>query len=68
MSLGLDTAIETFLRSIGQSKLLLAFDRLKNLRFAPHREASKDVYGLMGQLAIKEEAAGKIRVFALVDV
>lgn len=67
-SLGLDLAIETFLRSIGQSKLLLAFNRLKDLKYAPHRDASKDVYGLMGQLAIKEEAAGKIRVFALVDV
>lgn len=67
-SLGLDTAIEDLLRAFNQSKLLLAFDRLKNLKYAPIREPSKDVHGLMGQLAVKEEAAGKIRVFALVDV
>jgi len=67
-ALGLDKHIETLLCVFKQSRLLLAFDRLKNTKYAPVSPPEKEDYPSMGQLATKEEAAGKIRVFALVDV
>lgn len=54
--------------NFGQIKLFLKFKFIKESTGLPIGEPLKDSYPSMGQLAIKEEAAGKVRVFALVDV
>jgi len=56
------------LRSFDQIKLFLRFNFIKESQVLPKYEPLKSDYPSLGQLAIKEEAAGKLRVFALVDV
>lgn len=71
VAVGLHEPLEALLASFGQYKLLLRFIMLKevNEKWNPFVDFSfKEDYTNMGQLAIKEEAAGKLRVFALVDV
>jgi hypothetical protein len=36
--------------------------------FLPKKAEKKSLFTGLGQLALKEEAAGKIRVFAMVDI
>jgi len=64
---GLDLPLLKFLGSIGQDKLFLMFKLIQENPYTKGHSTEKDYYS-MGQLAIKEEAAGKVRVFALVDV
>jgi hypothetical protein len=64
----LDHHVEELLLSFKQTKLFLRFQFIKDSTILPRSEPLKDRYPSMGQLAIKEEAAGKLRVFALVDV
>jgi hypothetical protein len=56
------------LRSFDQTKLFLRFNFINESQVLPKYEPLKSDYPSLGQLAIKEEAAGKLRVFALVDV
>jgi len=68
---GLNEPLESLLSSFSQYDLLLRFIMIKDAiskGFPFHNPAVKTGYENLGQLAIKEEAAGKLRVFALVDV
>jgi len=71
VSVGLDKPLLRFLDCIGQTKLYLMFKLIQENPYSKVTIQSlspKEDYLCMGQLATKEEAAGKIRVFALVDV
>jgi len=69
--LGLDVHIESILKGLNQLKLLAFFQLIKDKQLSeevhPVLKENKST-STMGQLATKEEAAGKIRVFAMVDV
>jgi hypothetical protein len=65
---GLDQHVEDLLLNFDQFKLFLKFKMIKEGNNIPIGSPLKDEYPSLGQLAIKREAAGKIRVFALVDV
>jgi hypothetical protein len=65
---GLDQHVEDLLLNFDQFKLYLKFKMIKEGNNIPIGSPLKDEYPSLGQLAIKREAAGKIRVFALVDV
>jgi len=68
----LDKPLLTLLGAIGQDRLKLNFMFISDLPKWAGRVASVDTkidnYPTLGQLSTKEEAAGKIRVFAMVDV
>jgi len=57
------------LDTIGQSRLMIysTFIQESKLILAKAFDCKAETYRSLGQLAIKEEAAGKLRVFALVD-
>jgi len=65
---GLDHHVEQLLISFDQTKLFLMFKFIKESKSVPIGQPLKDGFPSLGQLATKEEAAGKVRVFALVDV
>jgi hypothetical protein len=69
----LDQPLLRFLGAIGQERLKLNFsfiaDSPKWMVIPPKDIDNKIVdYPTLGQLSTKEEAAGKVRVFAMVDV
>jgi len=67
-SFGLNIPLLKLLTVFKQDRLKIYFEGIRDCRMPlpTHHEKKED--GLMGQLSIKEEAAGKVRVFALVDV
>jgi hypothetical protein len=70
-SLGLGEHLEKLFVCFGANRLSLLWDLLKDLdglNKASRLYVKKSFGGLMGQLSTKEEAAGKVRVFALVDI
>jgi len=68
-SLGLGGTLRNMLDTIGQSRLMIysTFIQESKLILAKAFDGKAETYSSLGQLAIKEEAAGKLRVFALVD-
>jgi len=67
--LSLDIHIKKLLQAFGQDTLLNSFNFLSETKiFLTPTCNLKQNRGLLGQLALKSEAAGKIRVFAMVDV
>lgn len=68
----LDKPLLTLLGAIGQDELKRNFMFISDLPKWAGRVVSVDDkienYPTLGQLSTKEEAAGKIRVFAMVDV
>lgn len=71
VALGLGKHLEVLFECFGAHRLSLLWDLLKDLHGLnkPTSQFVKKSWGgLMGQLSTKEEAAGKIRVFALVDI
>jgi hypothetical protein len=67
--LNLDIPLLELLTEFKQDRLKLDFQMFSELTYPISRESQKErLNGAMGQLSLKEEAAGKIRVFALVDV
>jgi len=65
----LDTPLKALLQGLGQSRLKLYFTFIQEFNFPiKNFDCKISEYPSLGQLATKEEAAGKIRVFALVDV
>jgi len=68
-SIGLGETLRSMLDTIGQSRLMIysTFIQESKLILAKAFDSKAETYRSLGQLAIKEEAAGKLRVFALVD-
>lgn len=69
--LGLDKPLKTYLRETFQGRLEIYFSFIQECSFLnnlPKSEFMKSSYPSLGQLSIKEEAAGKVRVFAMVDL
>jgi len=68
--LGLDIPIKRLFTLMGQNKLLAFFELIQKHNYPafPNVKVDAPSAETLGQLAFKEEAAGKIRVFALVDV
>jgi len=65
----LDIPLKALLQGLGQSRLKLYFTFIQEFNFPiKNFDCKISEYPTLGQLATKEEAAGKIRVFALVDV
>lgn len=70
---GLESAFKEFGKSLGADQLLIQFDFVLELR-KKFTQVNWGQYvkeswnGAIGQLSVKEEAAGKLRVFAMVDI
>lgn len=68
-AVGLGGTLRNILSSLGQQRLEIyaAMIQESKLILAKAFDCKAETYRSLGQLAIKEEAAGKLRVFALVD-
>lgn len=68
---GIDKPLLEYLSATGQTSLMLTFMHIREMfeKFPYSKTGQKERLNRdVGQLSMKEEAAGKIRVFALVDV
>jgi len=67
-NLSLIEPMKSLLTEFQQHRLLAYIDVILNSNFPSLPITKAQTLGYMGQLSCKEEAAGKIRVFALVDI
>jgi hypothetical protein len=65
---GLDVHILEYLSATSQDRLKIYFEGILNVFVPTISRVGRKTNTTMGQLSIKKEAAGKVRVFALVDV
>jgi hypothetical protein len=61
--------MKRLLKLLGQEKLYAFYELINSNKYPTFPEVKHDLSSkTLGQLSLKEEAAGKIRVFALVDI
>jgi hypothetical protein len=65
---GLDVHILEYLSATSQDRLKIYFEGILDVFVPTISRVGRKANTTMGQLSIKKEAAGKVRVFALVDV
>lgn len=67
--LGLDIPMKRLFKVLGQEKLLAFFNLIQENNYPSFPDVKHhNGANSLGQLSLKDEAAGKIRVFALVDI